>query len=91
MTITQDAEILSGDPRIEGTRIGVLQVYELAVMGEYSAADVADQLGISVGDVYSALAYYYDHPERMRHVRDRHQDATQRLAETALQPPRIAD
>lgn len=66
LSIVRDETILDGDPRIEGTRIAVLHVYELAVDGDHPPADVADQLDVSLGDVYDALAYYYNHPKEMR-------------------------
>ncbi|MEF8886093.1 MAG: DUF433 domain-containing protein, partial [Haloarculaceae archaeon] len=50
--------VLGGDPRLDGTRVGVLHVYELVVAGDHSPADVADQFALSLGEVYPALAYY---------------------------------
>ena len=84
------ADILGGDPRIEGTRVGVLHVYELVVGGDHPPADVADQLDLSLGDVYSALAYYHEHPEKMREVRRAHGDAETSLSELAVSPPEPA-
>lgn len=88
--IVRTDDVLGGDPRIEGTRIGVLHVYELVVEGEHPPADVADQFDVSLGEVYSALAYYHEHPGEMRNVRRAHEDATDTLRETALRPPRTA-
>ena len=88
--IVRTDDVLGGDPRIEGTRVGVLHVYELVVGGDHSAADVADQLDLSLGEVYSALAYYHEHPEEMRAVRKAHQDAERALAEKSLSPPEPA-
>ena len=53
--------VLGGAPRIEGTRVGVLHVYEL-VVGDNPPANVADQLDRSLAEVHSALAYYHEHP-----------------------------
>jgi len=88
--IVRTEEILGGDPRIDGTRVGVLHVYELAIAGGHPPADVADQLELSLGQVYSALAYYHEHPEEMREVRRDHEEAAAELAETALSPPEPA-
>ena len=85
--IVRTEDVLGGDPRIEGTRVGVLHVYELVVEGDYSPADVADQLGVSLADVYTALAYYHEHPETLREVRRHHADAEEQLSEDALAPP----
>jgi len=88
--IVRTGVVLGGDPRIEGTRIGVLHVYELVVGGGHSAADVADQLDLSLGEVYSALAYYHEHPEEVREVRSAYEDAETTLGEASLSPPEPA-
>lgn len=85
--IVRSEGVLGGDPRIEGTRIGVLHVYELVARGEHAPVDVADQLGISLGDVYSALAYYHEHPDEMRAVRAEHEAVETTLSEASLSPP----
>lgn len=82
--------VLGGDPRIEGTRIGVFHVHELVVEGERTPADVADQLDLSLGEVYTALAYYHEHPEEMRSIRRRREDAESTLQDQSLQPPKTA-
>lgn len=86
-SIVQTDDVLGGEPRIEGTRIGVLDVYELVVEGGYSPADVADQLDRSLGEIYTALAYYHEHPEQMRSLRQTQADTEQTLAAETLQPP----
>jgi len=82
--------VLGGDPRISGTRISVLHVYELVAQGEHAPIDVADQLDISLGEVYSALAYYHEHSEEMRSVRRAHDGAEATLREESLSPPEPA-
>jgi len=86
--IVRTEGVLGGDPQIEGTRVGVLHVQELIAEGNHSPADTADQLGVSLGEIHTALAYYHEHPETMREVRGEHTDAEERLAEEALEPPR---
>ena len=86
-SIVQTDDVLGGEPRIEGTRIGVLDVYELVVEGGYSPADVADQLDRSLGEIYTALAYYHGHPEQMRSLRQTQADTKQTLATETVQPP----
>lgn len=54
--IVETDDVLSGESRIETSRIGVLDVYELVVGGGYSPADVADQLDCSLAEIYTALA-----------------------------------
>ena len=65
MTIVADDEVLHGLPRIEGTRISVIHVYDM-VVGGAAPAEVADTLDLALGRVYEALAYYYDHPDERR-------------------------
>ena len=88
--IVRTEGVLGGDPRIEGTRIGVLHVHELVAGGNHSPVDVADQLDLSLGQVYTALAYYHEHPDEMRAVRRAQADAEVRLAEQSLRPPEPA-
>lgn len=85
--IVRTEGVLGGAPRIEGTRVGVHHVYELVVEGDHDPADVADQLELSLGEVYSALAYYHEHPDEMRTLRER-ESRTGDLAEQALSPPK---
>lgn len=84
--IVRTDDVLGGDPRIQGTRVGVLHVFNLVIEGNHSPADVADQLDLSLGEVYTALAYYHEHSEIMREVRRRHAEQERTLAETALSP-----
>ena len=57
MSITRDEDVLGGEPRIDGTRIGVRHVAARVIDSEHSPAHVADQLDISIADVYEALSY----------------------------------
>jgi len=89
-TIVQSDDVLGGEPRLEGTRVSVFDIYELVIEGGNPHADVADQLNRSLGDVYTALAYYHEHPEEMRQLRREREDLQAELATTALQPPEPA-
>ena len=83
--------VLGGDPRIEGTRIGVLDVYDLAVVGPSTPEDTADQLDIGLDEVYAALSYYYERPDEMRALRDRHAELDSELASVTLRPPETVE
>ncbi|MCU4743692.1 DUF433 domain-containing protein [Halobacteria archaeon AArc-m2/3/4] len=89
--IVRTEGVLGGDPRIAGTRIGVLDVYELVVDGANPPANIADQLDLSLGDVYTALAYYYEHPEEMRELRNTQRERRSELARESLSPPNTAE
>jgi uncharacterized protein (DUF433 family) len=57
--------VAGGKPRIAGHRI---TVQDIAVWHErlgLSADEIATAYGLSLADVYAALAYYYDHREEM--------------------------
>ena len=58
-------EVAGGKPRIAGHRI---TVQDIAVWHErlgLSADEIATEYGLSLADVYAALAYYYDHREEI--------------------------
>lgn len=57
-SIVQTDDVLGGESRIEGTHIGVLDVYHLAVKGGHSPADVADQLDRSLAEIYTEQGEY---------------------------------
>jgi len=85
--IVTSEDVLGGEPRIEGTRIGVLDIYELVIDGGYAPADVADQLDCSLAEIYTALAYYHEQPEAMRQLKRERDETTATLADETLQPP----
>ena len=87
MTITADDDVLSGQPRIADTRVGVAHVYETVVTGSISPAEAAAALEVSLGEVYEALAYYYTNPEEMARHRRRQETSRAELHDRAVKPP----
>ena len=85
--IVETPEVLGGEPRLEGRRIGVRHIAEMVIDGGMEPVEVADQLEIQVADVHRALTFYYSHPEKMSEVRRRHEEAFDRLAAEAVDPP----
>lgn len=83
MTITTDDEVLGGEPRIEGTRIGVRHVAEAVIDGGRSPAYVADQLDIPLASVYEALSYYYENIEEIREIEGENAAAFERVRESS--------
>lgn len=59
--IVRDDEIRSGDPRIEGTRITVLDIKQRVIEGCEDPHIVAGEYDIALADLFRALTYYYDH------------------------------
>lgn len=86
MTITRDEDVLGGEPRIEGTRVGVRHVVARVIESGQAPAYVADQLGVSLSEVYEALSYYYAHIEEIRELQRENEAAFERVRESALKP-----
>lgn len=86
MTITRDEGILGGEPRIDGTRVGVRHVAARVVDSGQSPAYVADQLDLSLSDVYDALSYYYDHIEEIQALQRENGEAFDRITSESLHP-----
>ena len=84
--IVRTDDVLGGEPRIEGTRIAVRHVAVRAVDNGQSPAHVADQLGITLSEVYEALSYYYGNVEEMREFDRENEIAFERVEETSLKP-----
>jgi uncharacterized protein (DUF433 family) len=53
--------IMGGKPRIAGHRISVQDVVVWHNELGYAVDQIANDYGLSLADVYAALAYYYDH------------------------------
>jgi uncharacterized protein (DUF433 family) len=53
--------VAGGKPRIAGHRITVQNVVIWHERMGLSADEIAARYGLTLGDVYAALAYYYDH------------------------------
>ncbi|QLH81223.1 DUF433 domain-containing protein [Halosimplex pelagicum] len=81
--------VLGGKPRLKGHRISVLQIADMVLDAGHSPEYVADQLGISLSDVHTALAYYYDNPDEMDEIRDRNEQLENRLREQAITPDHV--
>lgn len=86
MAITRDEDVIGGEPRLAGTRIGVRHVAARVISSGQSPAYVADQLDISLSSVYEALSYYYDNVDEMRSFERENEDAFERVREASLKP-----
>lgn len=86
MTITRDDDVLGGEPRIDETRVGVRHVAARVIDSGQSPAYVADQLDLSLAEVYESLSYYYDHVEEMHDLERENEDAFERVRESSLKP-----
>ena len=79
-------EVLGGEPRIEGTRVGVRHVVTMVLDGGRTAAYVADQLDIFLAQIHAALAYYYANPEEVCAAERANHAAFDAFREESLKP-----
>lgn len=86
MSITRDENVLGGEPRIDGTRIGVRHVAARVIDSGQSPAHVADQLDVSLAEVYESLSFYYAHIDEMRELERENEAAFERARESSLKP-----
>lgn len=85
--IVRDEEVLGGDPRLDGTRIGVMHVYRRYEAGEVPEEIAADYDGVTVADVHHALAYAFDNPDEIHELAANDREAVERIrAARGLEP-----
>lgn len=63
--IAVSSDIAGGKPCIAGHRITVQNVVIWHERMGLSADEIASNYGLSLADVYAALAYYYDHRQEI--------------------------
>lgn len=78
--IVKTPDVLHGKPRLEGTRVGVLQVGDLVRDQDWSIEEAAEQLDLDVAQVRAATDYYDDHPELMETLRTQKEARQQSVA-----------
>lgn len=78
-------------PHIQGRRVSVLDIYERVEGRGLRARTVADRFDLDIADVYQALAYYHDHPERMTEIRRNREEIMEEVREAAAEkhPPGV--
>lgn len=69
-SVVRMEEVLGGDPRLDGTRVGVIHVKERLDAGD-DPAQITTDYDIDLADVYHALAYYHDNPAEMDEIEAR--------------------
>jgi uncharacterized protein (DUF433 family) len=78
--------VLGGEPRIEGHRIGVYDVYQQYVDDDRSPEAIADSYGLSVAEGHAALAYAFNNPDTIRAIESRRREADARTTEERVRP-----
>ena len=84
--IVETPEVLGGKPRIEGRRISVLHVVDQIQSGR-TPEEVTTQFDLTLGEVHTALAYYYEHPKEMRELREEIAERVREHREEAITGP----
>lgn len=77
--IVSDLQVLHGEPTIAGHRIAVAHVAVWVVYQGATPQEIATEFHLTLGEIYAALAYYYDHK----------QDMDEQIAETARQAEQL--
>ena len=75
------------EPHIEGSRITVRHIYERVHGRGLRPETVAERYNLNIADVYHALAYYHEHPEEMREVERRRDEAIKSAREKTTIAP----
>jgi uncharacterized protein (DUF433 family) len=83
--VSGDESEIHDEPHIRDRRITVSHIHALVEERGLDAQTVADRFDLSASDIYHALAYYHDHPEEMRVVKQRRRE----LQEAAEEDPEI--
>ena len=82
---------LHDEPHLEGRRITVQFVKTQVEDRSLEPRTVADRHGIDVADVYRALTYYHDHPEEMRAVERKREEAVEDHEHLTTDPDDVRD
>jgi uncharacterized protein (DUF433 family) len=70
--VVKSADTLGGEPRVEDTRMSVLQIFDMAEYGMSVAEIIADFPFLTPAQVHDAISYGYDHPDEIEFHRERH-------------------
>lgn len=71
--------VCGGKPRITGHRITVQDIAAWHERLEMGADEIASEYSLTLGDVYAALSYYYDHREEIDRAMQADRDLVERL------------
>ena len=85
--IVRTPDVLGGEPRIDGTRIGVHMIGESIREGPHTIGTIlAGYPDLSREQVEQALDYYDEHPEEMGEIRERKETTKQHLIKQSRAP-----
>ena len=84
--IVTTPDVLGGQPRIEGKRIGVRMLGDMIRGGEWDIEEVIDELPVTREGADAALAYYDDHSEEMDQLRAEREATIEHIREQSRAP-----
>lgn len=87
--IVKTPDVLGGKPRVEGVRVGVLQVGDYVRELGMDIETVMDELRLSREQVEAALAYYDDHPDEMQTLRAQREASFRRMEQRNPTPDEL--
>jgi len=70
--IVKSVDTLGREPRVEDTRLSVLQIFEMFQAGMSANEIAADFPFLTPAQIYDAVSYAHDHPDEMDYHRERH-------------------
>ena len=70
--VVTGGDVRSGEPRIEGTRVTVLDVKRRVLDAGEDPHVVASEYDLPGGGLFRALAYYHDNREEFRRLEEEH-------------------
>ncbi|MEA2598096.1 MAG: hypothetical protein QOF01_4565 [Thermomicrobiales bacterium] len=70
--IVKSADTLGGEPRIEETRLSVLQIFDMFQGGLTADEIVTEFPFLTQAQIFDAVSYAHDHLDEMHHHRERH-------------------
>ncbi len=79
------------EPHVEGRRITVQWIQKRVEGRGLEPQTVADRHDLDVADVYRALTYYHDHPEEMREVEKRREQAFEENEHLTTDPEEVRE
>jgi uncharacterized protein (DUF433 family) len=87
--IVKTPDVLGGKPRVEGVRVGVLQIGDYVRKNGISVESVMEELRLSREQVEAALRYYDDHPDEMETLHAQREASFRRMRERNPTPEEL--
>jgi excisionase family DNA binding protein len=88
--IVKTPGVLGGEPRIDGKRVSVSMLIELYLNQDTPVDEIVSAFPVTPSEVFSALAYYYDHQAEIDDILARQQHTEDRMIDPLRQADREA-